>query len=91
MDNNDKDKHLISSQALLDSVDYQLQKSQPPEARETYDRLLSQGYSDRDARQLIGLAVENESFMIRFHHEIFDLARYVATLRNLPRLPFSHA
>ena len=87
----DKNQHQRSSQAIVDSVEEQLSKHQPPEVKETYDRLLSKGYNDQDARRLIGLAVENESFMIVVHHEVFDLARYVATLRNLPRLPFNHA
>ena len=91
METNDKNKHIRSNQSALDSVDDQLRKSQPPETRETYNRLLAQGYSDMDARQLIGSVVANESFMILIHHELFDLARYVATLRNLPRLPQCHA
>ncbi|WP_130470731.1 hypothetical protein [Candidatus Magnetaquicoccus inordinatus] len=87
----ERNKFLRSSQAVLDSVDDQLRKSNPPEVQETYQRLCAQGYSDQDARQLIGAAVANESFMILVHHDVFDLARYVATLRNLPRLPLSHA
>jgi hypothetical protein len=88
---NDKIKHIRATQSIMDSVDEQLSRMSPPEAKETYDRLLAQGYSDRDARQLIGSAVANESFMILMHHELFDLARYIATLRNLPRLPRCHA
>ncbi|MBF0186226.1 MAG: hypothetical protein HQM06_17800 [Magnetococcales bacterium] len=80
-----------SIQAVLDSVDDQLRKSHPLEVKETYRRLCSQGYTDEGARQLIGTAVANESFMIQVHHDAFDLARYVATLRNLPRLPMSYA
>ncbi|MBF0185232.1 MAG: hypothetical protein HQM06_12715 [Magnetococcales bacterium] len=87
----EKSKFLRSSQAVMDSVDDQLRKSHPPEVKETYFRLCSQGFSDQDARQLIGKAVANESFMILVHHDVFDLARYIATLRNLPRLPLSHA
>lgn len=88
---NEKIKDLRSGQAVMDSVDEQLRKNSPPETKETYNRLRAQGYSDEDARRLIGSAVSNESFMILIHHELFDLARYVATLKNLPRLPYSHA
>ena len=79
------------NRSILNTVDNQLRRNSPPEVKETYARLLSQGYSDKDARQLIGSAFSIESFMILMHHELFDLARYVATLRNLPRLPYSHA
>ncbi|MBF0184833.1 MAG: hypothetical protein HQM06_10655 [Magnetococcales bacterium] len=83
------EKHIYfrSSQSVLDSVDYQLRTSQPPEVKETYRRLCSQGYSDQDARKLIATAVANESFMIQVHHDQFDRARFVAMLRNLPRIP----
>ncbi len=75
----------------MDSVDEQLRKNHPPETKETYDRLLSQGYGDQDARRLIASAVASESFMVLTHEERFDLARYIATLRNLPRVPTSYA
>ncbi|MBF0400598.1 MAG: hypothetical protein HQL80_06325 [Magnetococcales bacterium] len=90
METNNNIYNLRSDQAILDSVDDQLRKNHPHETRETYERLLSHGYSDKDARQLIGSAVANESFMILAHQEFFDLARYVATLRNLPRLPYRY-
>ncbi|WP_227657384.1 DUF1841 family protein [Candidatus Magnetaquicoccus inordinatus] len=73
----------------MDSVDMQLRTSQPPEVQETYRRLCAQGYSDQDARQLIATVMANESFMIQVHHDTFDRARYVAMLRNLPRIPFA--
>ncbi|MBF0095977.1 MAG: DUF1841 family protein [Magnetococcales bacterium] len=79
--------NLHSNQAVMESVDQQLRTSQPPEVRETYRRLCAQGYSDQDARQLIATVMANESFMIQVHHDAFDRARYVAMLRNLPRIP----
>ncbi len=71
----------------MDSVDEQLRNDHPPETKQTYNRLRSQGYSDQDARQLIASVVASESFMVITHGEKFDLARYTATLRNLPRMP----
>lgn len=75
----------------MDSVDEQLRNNHPPETKQTYNRLLSYGFSDQDARQLIASAVASESFMVLTHEEMFDLARYTATLRNLPRVPSSYS
>ena len=74
----------------MDAVDEQLRTNHPPETKQTYNRLLSQGYSDQDARRLIASVVASESFMVLTHDERFDLARYTATLRNLPRVPLSY-
>ncbi|MEO5352267.1 MAG: hypothetical protein H7835_03525 [Magnetococcus sp. XQGC-1] len=77
--------------ASMDAVDEQLRTNHPPETKQTYNRLLAQGYSDQDARRLIASVVASESFMVLTHEERFDLARYTATLRNLPRVPLSCA
>jgi hypothetical protein len=37
--------------AILQSVDNQLRTDDPPEAREAYQRLLADGYSDGEARK----------------------------------------
>ena len=76
-----------ANQAIMKAVDNQLHGPDLPEVKETYDRLFAQGYNDQETRRLIGAALSAETFMILKHKEPFDRARYVATLRNLPRLP----
>jgi len=39
--------------AILEAVDNQLRDSNPPEAKETYDRLIASGISDKEARRLL--------------------------------------
>ena len=43
--------------AILDVVDNQLQANDPPETRQTFDRLISEGYSEDEAKKLIGCVV----------------------------------
>lgn len=71
---------------ILNSLDDQMAHRDPPETKETYDRLISQGFSDQDARKMISIAIATESMMVLKHKEPFDRARFVATLRDLPRL-----
>ncbi len=47
----------IVADALLEAVDNQLRDLNPPEAQETYDRLVASGISDDQARRLIAAVV----------------------------------
>jgi hypothetical protein len=44
-------------------VDNQLRDNTPPETRQTYQRLLKEGYKDQEARELIGVVVSSEIFL----------------------------
>ncbi|MBF0421119.1 MAG: hypothetical protein HQL78_13260 [Magnetococcales bacterium] len=76
-----------ASQSIMNAVDHQLRNNDPPEAMETYERLISQGFDDAEARQLIGSAISSETMMVLHHRKPFDLKRYILYLRNLPDLP----
>lgn len=76
----------IDSIAVLQSLDEQLLHHDPPETREAYDRLISQGFDDQDVRKMLSIAIASEAFMILKHKERYDRNRFVADLRNLPRV-----
>jgi hypothetical protein len=46
--------NLHLQQAILEVVENQLRANDPPETRQTLDRLLASGYSRKDAIKLIG-------------------------------------
>ena len=73
---------------ILGVVDNQLRANDPPETRSTLKRLVEEGYSEKDAKELIGCAVTSEIFDIMKNSEEFDLERYVAALNELPKLPW---
>ncbi|MDZ7290052.1 MAG: DUF1841 family protein [candidate division KSB1 bacterium] len=73
---------------LLEVVEKQLTHRDPPEVKETYDRLLSEGFSDEESRRLIGAALVNEVYTIMKERQPFNHARYVAALHKLPKLPW---
>ena len=46
--------------AILEVVENQLQANDPPETRQAYDRLISEGYSEVEVKKLIGCVVSSE-------------------------------
>jgi hypothetical protein len=73
---------------ILEVVDNQLRANDPPETRIALNRLIAEGYSEKDAKELIGCVVTSEIFDVMKNREEFDLERYVAALNKLPKLPW---
>jgi hypothetical protein len=75
------------NKAILEVVENQLRDLNPPETKETFDRLIEEGYSEEQARTLIGFVVTSEIFDILKYLKPYNHERYVAALRRLPELP----
>lgn len=73
--------------AIIEVVENQLEANDPPEIRETLERLMSEGYSALEGKELIGNVVVVEVFEVLKEGKPFDLDRYVAALHRLPELP----
>jgi len=73
--------------AIFEVVDNQMAAGDPPETKETFEWLLGEGFSQEDARKLIGQAVCTEIYRIGKHKELFNKERYLRNLRNLPKEP----
>ena len=74
----------ILKRTILEVVENQLH---PPETKETFDRLVSEGVSKSEARRLISCVVTSEIFDILKYEQPYDEERYVKALRRLPELP----
>ncbi|MBI2998133.1 MAG: DUF1841 family protein [Deltaproteobacteria bacterium] len=74
--------------AIFEVIDNQIEANDPPETRETFDRLLREGYSKIKARKLIGTVVVVEIYDTMKHGRPFDRERFVGNLKKLPELPF---
>lgn len=73
--------------SFLEVVDNQLKANDPPETRQTLDRLIAQGISQEDAKNYIAQAVCIEVFNILKHNTVFDQTRYIRNLQRLPKEP----
>ena len=72
--------------AILEGVDNQLRDLNPPETKETYDRLVANGLSAKEAKRLIEIALSTEMFQMLKYKQKYDPERYFASLRKLPKL-----
>jgi hypothetical protein len=73
--------------AIFQVVDNQMAAGDPPETKQTFERLLGEGFSRKDAKKLIGQAVCVEIYRIGKYKEVFNRERYLRNLRNLPEAP----
>ncbi len=78
----------VLKQEILEVVNNQLENLDPPETKQTYDRLVADGISDQEARRLIGCVVSSEIFDVLKQQQPFDHARFVKVLNKLPKLPW---
>ncbi|RQW83129.1 MAG: hypothetical protein EHM79_16915 [Geobacter sp.] len=72
---------------ILEVVEKQLDSCTPVQTRETLDRLMMQGFSEEDAKHLIGLAIVAEMRSVVSEGRPFQEKRFVSLLQNLPQLP----
>ncbi|MHB8844708.1 MAG: DUF1841 family protein [Nitrospirota bacterium] len=73
--------------AFLEAVEKQLRDNEPPETLRTYERLLREGHSEAEAKDLIGAAIAAETYWILKENQPFNHDRFANTLNRLPELP----
>lgn len=78
----------IMRNQIFQIITNQIRDNNPPETKLTLERLKALGYSDLDARKLIGQCIAVETFQILKFKRPFDEARYIANLNKLPKEPF---
>ncbi len=68
---------------ILEVVENQIRASDPPETRQTFERLLAAGYSRKQAVEMIGSALVEEIWGMLHERKVFDRARFAALLEQL--------
>jgi len=74
--------------AIMKVVENQLRSNDPPQTRQTFERLISAGHTEEEAKQLIGSVVSAEIFDVLKKQEPFNLDRFVKALDRLPAMPW---
>lgn len=72
---------------MLKIVDNQIKGNKPPETKQTYKRLISEGFSDLDSKKLIAQCVAVLLFDAMKNNSPVDHDKYLENLRNLPKEP----
>ena len=70
--------------AMLDTVLSQIDSNDPPEARETYDRLIDGGASNSQALHAMAAVLRQEMNRMLTDSTPFDNERYSAALKKIP-------
>jgi hypothetical protein len=78
----------VISAAMYEIIDNQLRDGEPPETKQTFDRLLVEGHSVAEARRLLATVAASEVFEVLKRRRPYDHASYVAALQRLPKLPW---
>ena len=73
---------------ILGVVENQIRDNDPPETRQTLTLLIEDGFSREEAVELIGTVVVHELYNVLKQNENYDRKRFVAALRQLPKLPY---
>jgi len=73
--------------AITAVVQTQIDSNDPPETKQAFDRLISEGHSVAEAIDLLGCVVVAEVFEVLSKGEVFDIERYVDALSRLPEIP----
>jgi hypothetical protein len=73
---------------IFEIIKNQLKDNNPPETKITYERLISMGYNDFEARQLIGQCLAVELFEVLKFGRPYNNERYLENLMKLTEEPF---
>jgi hypothetical protein len=71
---------------IFETINTQIKENNPPETKITFDRLIKEGHSEFETKQLIGQCLAIEIFNILKFKKQFDNERYIKNLKALPNL-----
>ena len=74
--------------AILEVINNQIRDNDPPETKQTLDRLLQEGFSKEETIKLIGYVVASEVFTVLKESRRYDKIKYISALNALPKLPW---
>jgi len=77
----------VAGLAIIEAVENQLKDNNPPEANDTFNRLMSMGERRENAMRYIATVFSIEIFEIIKNETPYNEKRYIRNLKGLPRLP----
>ena len=73
---------------IIQAIKNQIRRNDPPETKETFDRLRREGYAKEEVYRMLGCVMTSEIYEVMKHERVFDRDLYVQRLRALPKLPW---
>ena len=65
----------------------QIRQNDPPETKQTYDRLIKEGFPIDEVMRQLAVVVTAEIYDVTKNKEPFNQERYIKRLNNLPEEP----
>jgi len=72
---------------MKEVVRRQINSNDPPETKQTYDRLIKEGFPKEEVMRQLAVVVAAEIFDVMKNGESFNQERYIKKLNDLPNLP----
>jgi len=76
-----------AGEAIVEVVENQIADHNPPETKQTLERLMKSGESRENAIRYIASVLSIEIFGVLKHQESYNNERYITNLKALPKLP----
>ncbi len=77
-----------AGELIIQAIKEQIRQNDPPETRETFDRLRREGHAEDEVYRLLGCVMTSEIYEVMKHERVFDRDLYVRRLQALPKLPW---
>ena len=74
-------------EGMQNVVKNQIRQNDPPETKQTFDRLIIEGFSEDEAMRQLGQVVAAEIYDVMKSNKPFNQERYIERLKNLPHKP----
>ena len=88
--NADTEDGQMVGEAIVEAVETQLAENNPPETRQTLERLMKSGESRESAIRYIASALSVELHNVMKNKEPYNHERYTNYLKALPKLPWEN-
>ena len=83
----DSEKGQLAGEAIVEAVENQIEQNNPPETKQTLERLMDLGESRENAMRYIACSLSVEIFDAMKKQSPYDEERYIRNLKALPKLP----
>jgi len=77
-----------AGELIIQAIKKQIRQNDPPETKETFDRLRREGHAEEEVYRMLGCVMTSEIYEVMKDERVFDRDLYVQRLRALPKLPW---
>ena len=77
-----------AGELIIQAIKEQIRLKDPPETKETFDRLRRDGLAKEEIYRMLGCVLTSEMYEVLKQKRVFDRDLYVQRLHALPKLPW---